>query len=158
MCLCICVFKVKYNLVLQHSLFFLLDKCILIWFINTQRLLASQVWLYSVPKRKKTPNLKCFFTCRPIGKLVIKWLLKIPTHLKYIATLSREIFLLEDCPVKALSKATHYVMHRCSKHTLGNIFPVIYGGGMLAWLCVWVKVKICISPDDDTVTQYLLLQ
>jgi len=29
---------------------------------------------------------------------------------------------------------------------------------MLAWLCVWVKVQICIWPADANATHYLLLQ
>ena len=31
-------------------------------------------------------------------------------------------------------------------------------GGMLAWLCVWVKVQICIWPADTTATHCLLLR
>jgi len=31
-------------------------------------------------------------------------------------------------------------------------------GGMLAWLCVWIKVQICICSADATATYYLLLQ
>jgi len=31
-------------------------------------------------------------------------------------------------------------------------------GGMLAWLCVWVKVQICIWPSWCHRTHYLLLQ
>jgi len=30
-------------------------------------------------------------------------------------------------------------------------------GGMLAWLCVWGEVQICIWPADATATHYLLL-
>jgi len=30
--------------------------------------------------------------------------------------------------------------------------------GMLAWLCVWVKVQICIWATVATATHYLLLQ
>jgi len=31
-------------------------------------------------------------------------------------------------------------------------------GGMLAWLCVWVKMQIAYRPADATATHYLLLQ
>jgi len=30
--------------------------------------------------------------------------------------------------------------------------------GMLAWLCVWGEMQICICPADATATHYLLLQ
>ena len=29
--------------------------------------------------------------------------------------------------------------------------------GMLAWLCVWAKVQICMWPSDATATHYLLI-
>ena len=73
----------------------------------------------------KSEPIKIFFTGRFLGKFVVKWILKIPPHLAYVATLPRETLMLTKHAINDKLQGSVATYLRCgglSTTKLGKVY------------------------------------